>query len=205
GADPVRGRCRAGAGVGEFSQAGPVFPNYLGHVLFGFVGGVGEQGPELAEPVGRIDEVFPLLVEHCQRVGDRLERPIDDGLLRGQLPDQAVQTLRGRDDISGLVVEIRGESVQLLYQASEILLAAPERGTERLGDVLQLADSAAVEHRRQRRQRLLGGRVQIAVRQRDYRAVVQLALWWRVFRRRQLDMLRAERAGLAELGSRVVG
>src|SRR5260370_1258258 len=82
------------------------------------------------------DGVAPLLVEFRQCIGDGLKRPIHDGLLLGQLSDQAVQALGGRDDISALVVEIRGESVQLLYEAAQILLAAPKRGTERLGDVL---------------------------------------------------------------------
>ena len=102
------------------------------------VDGVGDQGAELAELIGRVGKVVPLLVEHRQRVGDGLERPIHDGLLLGELPDQAVQALGGRDDVAGLVVEVRGESVQLLDQASQIFLAAPERGAERLGDVLYL-------------------------------------------------------------------
>jgi len=35
------------------------------------------------ELIGRVDKVFPLLVQHRQRVGDGLERPIHDGLLLG--------------------------------------------------------------------------------------------------------------------------
>ena len=103
------------------------------------------------------------MVEHRERVGDGDQGPIQHGLLRGQLSDQLVQAVGGRDDVTGLVVEVCGEFVQLPDQASQILLAAPKRGAERLGDVLYLAESAAVEHQRQCRQRLLGARVGTAM------------------------------------------
>ena len=50
-------------------------------------------------------------------------------------------------------------TVELLDQAAQVVLATGERGAERLGDVLDLADSAAVEQQRDRGQRLLGGRI----------------------------------------------
>src|SRR3984893_12969151 len=128
--------CQARARVGERLQDRSRFPQYLDQVLFGLVERDADQGAEFAELIGRVDKVVPLLVEFRQRIGDGLKRPIHDGLLLGQLSDQAVQALGGRDDISALVVEIRGESVQLLYEAAQILLAAPKRGTERRGDVL---------------------------------------------------------------------
>src|SRR6202008_3712861 len=87
-----------------------------------------------------------------------------------------VQAVGGSDDVTGLLVEVCGEFVQLPDQASQILLAAPKRGAERLGDVLYLAEPAAVEHQRQRRQRLLGARVGTAMRQRNEGTVTQLAL-----------------------------
>ena len=50
------------------------------------------------------------------------------------------------------------EQVELLEQAAQILLAAAKRGGERLDDVLDLTNAAAVEHQRQRGKGLLGGR-----------------------------------------------
>lgn len=74
----------------------------------------------------------------------------------GELADEAVEAVGGRDDVTGLVVEVCGEGVQLPNQPAQIVLTAGKRGAQRLGDVLNLAQSAAVEHQRQRCQRLLG-------------------------------------------------
>ena len=83
GGNPAERPRQARAGVGERLQDRSGFPQYLDHVLLGLVDGVGDQGAEFAELIGRVDKVVPLLVEHRQRIGDGLERPIHDGLLLG--------------------------------------------------------------------------------------------------------------------------
>ena len=67
------------------------------------------------------------------------ERPVQHGFLRGELADQVVQAVGGRDDVVLLGVDVCGELVQLLDQAAQVSLAAAERGAQRLGDVLYLA------------------------------------------------------------------
>ena len=63
------------------------------------------------------------------------------------------------DDVVGLSVQLRDERVQLGQQAAQVGLAARQRLGERLVDLLQLAQPAAVEQDRHRCQRLLGGRI----------------------------------------------
>lgn len=131
-------------------------PQFGDQVRGGLVDRVDGQGAELAQLLGSLDERVPLIGQHRERVGDGGQGPIEDGLLVGELADEAVEAVGGRDDVTGLVVEVCGEGVQLPNQPAQIVLTAGKRGAQRLGDVLNLAQSAAVEHQRQRCQRLLG-------------------------------------------------
>ena len=78
----------------------------LDQILLGLVDRVGGQRAELAELIERVGEVLALVVEHGQRVGNGLQRLVDDRFLRGELADQTVQALGGGDDVAGLVVEV---------------------------------------------------------------------------------------------------
>lgn len=143
-------------GIGQRLQHRSELPQFGDQVRGGLVDRVDGQGAELAQLLGSLDERVPLIGQHRERVGDGGQGPIEDGLLVGELADEAVEAVGGRDDVTGLVVEVCGEGVQLPNQPAQIVLTAGKRGAQRLGDVLNLAQSAAVEHQRQRCQRLLG-------------------------------------------------
>ena len=96
--------------------------------------------------------------------------------------------------------------VELLDQAAQVVLATGERGAQRLGDVLNLADATAVEQQRNRGQRLLGASGRCP---HDDSGIsdpsCSLPCGRHVGRRRQLDVQRTEQAGLTDLGGRVGG
>ena len=135
--------------------------------------------------------------------GMRLERLIDDRLLVGELTDQVVQAVGCGDDVAFLVVEVADELVELPEQASQILLATGERGAQRLGDVLNLTEAAAVEHHRHCGQRLFGRRVGAGGRQRDQGSRLSLPIGGCPCGRRQFYVHRTQQAGLTERGRRV--
>lgn len=56
-----------------------------------------------------------------------------------------------------LLIEVPDELIKLGDKAFQVLLTTGERGAKCLGDVLDLAQPAAVEQSRDRSQSLLGG------------------------------------------------
>jgi len=64
--------------------------------------------------------------------------------LVGELTDQVVQLVGCSDDVVFLFVEVADELVELLDQASVVVFLAGERGAKRPGDVLGLAQPAAL-------------------------------------------------------------
>jgi hypothetical protein len=90
--------------------------------------------------------------------------------------------------MSSLVIEVADGLVELLDQAAQVVLAAGEGDAQRVGDVLNVADTTAVEQQRNRGQRLFGARILTRRRQRNQRAVVQSAFGCDVGGRRQLDV-----------------
>ena len=77
------------------------------------------------------------------------------------------------DDVVPLLVEDSDEIVQPGEQLADLGFASGQRGVEVVDDVADLPEPAPVDDRRQRRQRLLGGRVGRRRVQRDGGARLQ--------------------------------
>ena len=73
------------------------------------------------------------------------KRLVEDRLLLGDLANQMVEAFVAAMMSPVLSVDVADELIDLLDQAAQVLFATGERGAERLGDVLNLADAATVE------------------------------------------------------------
>ena len=95
------------------------------------------------------------------------------------------------------------EAVQPRQQIPDIGFAAGQRGAEVVDDVADLPESTAVDNSRQRRQRLLGGRIGRRLVQRDRRARLQLPGRLLADRWVERQVHRSQQAGLPDGGHRV--
>ena len=138
-------RVSAGPASASDCSTGPSWWSSLTKLSLVWLHRIGGQGAELAQRVERIGHVLALVLEHGQHVGDGLKCLVQHRFLVRDLTDQVVQALGGGDDVVDLVVDVRGELFQLFHEAAQIVLTAGEGGTERMRDVLDLADPTAVE------------------------------------------------------------
>ena len=97
-------------------------------------------------------------IEHVERGRDLAQRLVDDVALGGERAGQPVQRVDRVDDVVALAIEGADEVVQAGQQIADLALVPGQCGAEVVDDVADLAQSAAVDDGRQRRQGLFGGR-----------------------------------------------
>ena len=117
--------------------------------------------------VSAVVSVRPLLDQHVQRGRNLLERVVDHVALPGERAGHPIQLLDRRDDVVPLGVQHADEIVQPGEQFADLGFASGQRGIEVVDDVAELPQPATVDDGRQRRQRLLGGRIGRRLAQRD--------------------------------------
>src|ERR1700712_2261064 len=149
---------------------------FLDQTFLGQVDRVRGQGTELAQRIEGARQQFPLILERRQGSRNGPKRLVHQRLLIGELAYQVVEAVRRVDDVARLAVQRASERVQLLNQAAQVLRPTRERTAQRLGDVLYLANAAAIENQRQRRKRLFRRRIAAACGHRKNGAVAQPAL-----------------------------
>ena len=113
---------------------------------------------ELTELLERGRKVRPLLDQHVQCGRDVLERTVDHVTLAGELAGDSIELLDGRDDVVPLRIEHADEVVEPGEQLTDLGSTPVQRDAEVVDDVADLTEPARVDDRRERRQRLLGGR-----------------------------------------------
>ena len=126
-------RVSAGPALASDSSTGPRSLSSLTRCVLGLVDRVGGQRAEFAELVERRrTRLSRWSLSTVSASGMVVQRLVDHRLLVGELADQVVEAVGGGDDVAGLVVDVADELVELLNQAAQVVLAAGERGAERL-------------------------------------------------------------------------
>src|ERR1700722_4279109 len=90
--------------------------------------------------------------------------------LSGECGCDAVQFADGRDDVVALLAEYAHETVQAAEQVANDVLAPGQGEIEVVHDIADLPQATRVDHRGQRRERLLGRRIRRRAPQRYRRA-----------------------------------
>ncbi len=117
---------------------------------------------------------------------------------------QSIESLHRRNDVAPpLLVQTADQLIELRQEVANRIFTPTESGVEFLRDVLNLSETAAVQYHRQRRQRLFRRRVSARPLDRNQVTGFESALGLLPYRRRQLDVLRAEQAGLTDFCRRV--
>ncbi len=118
-------------------------------------GSVAER-PELVE---RLDEPGALAQQNVQRGRDVAKRSGDDVLLARHRRGESIQFGDSGDDVVPLIIQRPDKGVEPAQQISDITLSSGEHPVEGVDDLADLTEAACVDHRRQRRKCLFGGRV----------------------------------------------
>ena len=95
-----------GPALASDSSTGPRFCKFLTRFSLVWFTESAVSAANLPSGSSGVGQVGPLVVEHGQRVGDGLQRLVDDRFLVGELADQVVEAVGGGDDVAGLVVEV---------------------------------------------------------------------------------------------------
>ena len=122
-------RWRATPGPGRFFE-------FLDQSLFGLVDGVGGKAPNLPSRSAASTRFSRCLLSTASASGIVSRARSTTGCCSANCPTRWFRLSVAAMMSPFWSLRYAVESVQLPYQASQIFLAAPERGAERLGDVL---------------------------------------------------------------------
>ena len=190
-------------GIRQGLQSRRKSPNVGREIVAALLDDTARHLAETTEGGQRVGYVLTLSDKNLECRRNTFERFVQGVVLCLDGRGQSIESFHRRNDVASLLVQTSDQLIELRQEVSNGIFTPTESGVEFLRDVLNLSETAAVQYHRQRRQRLFRRRVSARPLDRNQVTGFESALGLLPYRRRQLDVLRAEQAGLTDFCRRV--